>query len=182
MRGLRDIFYGNQRVNGILSFLQGTIATKQASRTLNDGSFDKYTRNFIIQTKRKAGSYLAVNRTIDPDIVHCRWFICLDLESLYCYIVPCSGIMLLLLIRVFLILTLRIGAIEQYHPRQQLQWQLFRILMLYMLNLYTLIFALFGKVRKMVRPTKYRQRQRNYTSLKSQWVFISIIDYFIKKL
>lgn len=74
--------------------------------------------------------------------------------------------MLLLLIRVFLILTLRIGAIEQYHPRQQLQWQLFRILMLYMLNLYTLIFALFGKVRKMVRPTKYRQRQRNYTSLK----------------
>ncbi|XP_022643750.1 transmembrane channel-like protein 3 [Varroa destructor] len=42
-----------------------------------------------------------------------------------------------------------IGAIEQYHPRQQLQWQLFRILMLYMLNLYTLIFALFGKVRKM---------------------------------
>ncbi|OQR73549.1 hypothetical protein BIW11_09658, partial [Tropilaelaps mercedesae] len=42
-----------------------------------------------------------------------------------------------------------IGALEQYHPRQQLQWQLFRILMLYMLNLYTLIFALFGKVRKM---------------------------------
>ncbi|XP_028968963.1 transmembrane channel-like protein 3 [Galendromus occidentalis] len=54
-----------------------------------------------------------------------------------------------------------IGALEQYHPRQQLQWQLFRILMLYMLNLYTLIFALFGKVRKMT--TELTEMKKNIT-------------------
>ncbi|EEC08501.1 conserved hypothetical protein, partial [Ixodes scapularis] len=43
-----------------------------------------------------------------------------------------------------------IGLMEQYHPRIQLRWQLARILVLYLLNLYTLIFALFGKVMTMV--------------------------------
>ncbi|XP_013788683.1 transmembrane channel-like protein 3, partial [Limulus polyphemus] len=42
-----------------------------------------------------------------------------------------------------------IGMLEQYHPRVQLRWQLARILMLYLLNLYTLILALFGKVDTM---------------------------------
>ncbi|XP_042148896.1 transmembrane channel-like protein 3 [Ixodes scapularis] len=42
-----------------------------------------------------------------------------------------------------------IGLMEQYHPRIQLRWQLARILVLYLLNLYTLIFALFGKVMTM---------------------------------
>ncbi|KAG1692289.1 Transmembrane channel-like protein 3 [Nymphon striatum] len=42
-----------------------------------------------------------------------------------------------------------IGLMEHYHPRQQLRWQLARILILYLLNLYTLIFALFAKVSDM---------------------------------
>ncbi|GBM89198.1 Transmembrane channel-like protein 3 [Araneus ventricosus] len=41
-----------------------------------------------------------------------------------------------------------IGMTEKYHPRVQLRWQLARILLLYLLNLYTLIFALFAKVYK----------------------------------
>ncbi|GFQ75519.1 transmembrane channel-like protein 3, partial [Trichonephila clavata] len=41
-----------------------------------------------------------------------------------------------------------IGMAEKYHPRVQLRWQLARILLLYLLNLYTLIFALFAKVYK----------------------------------
>ncbi|XP_035217133.1 transmembrane channel-like protein 1 isoform X2 [Stegodyphus dumicola] len=41
-----------------------------------------------------------------------------------------------------------IGIAEKYHPRVQLRWQLARILLLYLLNLYTLIFALFAKVYK----------------------------------
>ncbi|CAN7938954.1 unnamed protein product, partial [Ixodes hexagonus] len=43
-----------------------------------------------------------------------------------------------------------IGLLEQYHPRIQLRWQLARILVLYLLNLYTLIFALFGKTGDLV--------------------------------
>jgi len=66
-----------------------------------------------------------------------------------------------------------IGMLEKYHPRKQLRWQLgryvvklddrkwrllsfffliwtFRIMVLNFLNLYTLMFALFGKVTTMV--------------------------------
>ncbi|XP_070532227.1 transmembrane channel-like protein 1 isoform X2 [Ptychodera flava] len=39
-----------------------------------------------------------------------------------------------------------IGAMEGYHPRVTLQWQLARIMVLYMGNLYTLIIALLGRV------------------------------------
>ncbi|KAH9378528.1 hypothetical protein HPB48_015022 [Haemaphysalis longicornis] len=42
-----------------------------------------------------------------------------------------------------------IGMMENYHPRIQLRWQLARILILYLLNLYTLIFAQFRKVKTM---------------------------------
>ncbi|XP_046454543.1 transmembrane channel-like protein [Daphnia pulex] len=42
-----------------------------------------------------------------------------------------------------------IGILEKYHPRRQLRWQLARIMILNLLNLYTLIFALFGKVNAM---------------------------------
>lgn len=39
-----------------------------------------------------------------------------------------------------------IGMVEAYHPGVQLKWQLARILVLNLLNLYTLMFSLFGKV------------------------------------
>ncbi|XP_013416134.1 transmembrane channel-like protein 3 [Lingula anatina] len=39
-----------------------------------------------------------------------------------------------------------IGMMEKYHPRVNLRWQLARILVLYLLNLYTLCFALFHKI------------------------------------
>ncbi|KAK2141587.1 hypothetical protein LSH36_1073g00007 [Paralvinella palmiformis] len=38
-----------------------------------------------------------------------------------------------------------IGLMEKYHPRINLRWQLARILVLYLLNLYTLIIALYHK-------------------------------------
>ncbi|KAG8185207.1 hypothetical protein JTE90_025879 [Oedothorax gibbosus] len=41
-----------------------------------------------------------------------------------------------------------VGIFEKYHPRVQLRWQLARILLLYLLNLYTLIFSQFDKVYK----------------------------------
>ncbi|KAF0290362.1 Transmembrane channel-like protein 3 [Amphibalanus amphitrite] len=40
----------------------------------------------------------------------------------------------------------KLGLLEGYHPRQQLRMQLARIMALNLLNLYTLIFALFGRV------------------------------------
>ncbi|KAI1285949.1 Transmembrane channel-like protein 3 [Halotydeus destructor] len=43
-----------------------------------------------------------------------------------------------------------IGMVERYHPGIQLQWQLARILVLNLLNLYTLMFSQFGKVDKML--------------------------------
>ncbi|ROT63313.1 putative transmembrane channel-like protein 3 [Penaeus vannamei] len=42
-----------------------------------------------------------------------------------------------------------VGLLEERHPRNQLQWQLARIMALNLLNLYTLIFALFSKVYEM---------------------------------
>ncbi|XP_042206311.1 uncharacterized protein LOC121855437 [Homarus americanus] len=42
-----------------------------------------------------------------------------------------------------------VGLLEVRHPRNQLQWQLARIMALNLLNLYTLIFALFSKVDDM---------------------------------
>lgn len=43
-----------------------------------------------------------------------------------------------------------IGRLQDHHPRKHLQWQLARIMALNLLILYTLIFALFGKVNDMV--------------------------------
>ncbi|KAJ8915787.1 hypothetical protein NQ315_004599 [Exocentrus adspersus] len=42
-----------------------------------------------------------------------------------------------------------IGFLEQYHPRKQLRLQLARIMVLNLLNLYSLIFALFDKISSM---------------------------------
>ncbi|XP_046391532.1 transmembrane channel-like protein [Ischnura elegans] len=44
-----------------------------------------------------------------------------------------------------------IGFLESYHPRKQLRIQLARIMVLNLLNLYTLIFALFGKISNMTK-------------------------------
>ena len=43
-----------------------------------------------------------------------------------------------------------IGLMEKYHPRVNLRWQLARILLLYFLNLYTLLIALYGKILDLV--------------------------------
>ena len=43
-----------------------------------------------------------------------------------------------------------IGMMEKYHPRLTLRWQLARILVLYLLNLYTLVVALYWKIRERV--------------------------------
>ncbi|XP_015185067.1 PREDICTED: transmembrane channel-like protein 2 [Polistes dominula] len=42
-----------------------------------------------------------------------------------------------------------LGLLENYHPRKQLRVQLARIMVLHLLNLYTLIFALFSKISSM---------------------------------
>lgn len=46
-----------------------------------------------------------------------------------------------------------LGYFEHYHPRKQLRLQLARIMVLNLLNLYSLIFALFVKIDKMVHKT-----------------------------
>ena len=45
-----------------------------------------------------------------------------------------------------------LGLLEGYHPRKCLRIQLARIMVLNMLNLYTLIFSQFWKISKMVSP------------------------------
>ncbi|XP_050524111.1 transmembrane channel-like protein isoform X2 [Daktulosphaira vitifoliae] len=44
-----------------------------------------------------------------------------------------------------------LGVLENYHPRTTLRLQLARIMALYLLNLYTLTIALFGKIDKMTK-------------------------------
>lgn len=51
----------------------------------------------------------------------------------------------------FPILFEALGYFEHNHPRKQLRIQLARIMMLNLLNLYSLIFALFDKINSMVR-------------------------------
>lgn len=46
-----------------------------------------------------------------------------------------------------------LGMIEKYHPRINLRWSLARILVLYLLNLYTLIVALYWKIVNKVIET-----------------------------
>lgn len=66
-----------------------------------------------------------------------------------------------------------IGFMEGYHPRKGLNWQLGRILSLDFLNFYTLMYALFGSVEKMVRQlnevagnmTMLRQNHTYYENL-----------------
>ena len=54
-----------------------------------------------------------------------------------------------------------IGMVESYHPGVQLKWQLARILVLNLLNLYTLMFSLFGKVD--IMTASLNQMKHNIT-------------------
>ncbi|XP_049297276.1 transmembrane channel-like protein [Anopheles funestus] len=56
-----------------------------------------------------------------------------------------------------------LGIIEYYHPRKQLRIQLARIMVLNMLNLYSLIFALFDKIAHMTGELR-RMKPTNFTS------------------
>ncbi|XP_050076117.1 transmembrane channel-like protein [Anopheles maculipalpis] len=56
-----------------------------------------------------------------------------------------------------------LGIIEYYHPRKQLRIQLARIMVLNMLNLYSLIFALFDKIAHMTGELR-RMKPVNFTS------------------
>ncbi|XP_053994834.1 transmembrane channel-like protein, partial [Hylaeus volcanicus] len=50
-----------------------------------------------------------------------------------------------------------LGLLESYHPRKQLRVQLARIMVLNLLNLYSLIFALFGKINSMKQDLRVLQ-------------------------
>ncbi|XP_052895307.1 transmembrane channel-like protein [Anopheles moucheti] len=56
-----------------------------------------------------------------------------------------------------------LGMMEYYHPRKQLRIQLARIMVLNMLNLYSLIFALFDKIAHMTGELR-RMKPTNFTS------------------
>lgn len=47
-----------------------------------------------------------------------------------------------------------LGMLEKYHPRKQLRWQLGRIMLLNLLNLFSLIIALFNKIDLMNRELR----------------------------
>ena len=55
-----------------------------------------------------------------------------------------------------------IGMMEKYHPRLTLRWQLARILVLYLLNLYTLVVALYWKIRERVSVAHPRTTHHQY--------------------
>ncbi|XP_062549373.1 transmembrane channel-like protein isoform X2 [Armigeres subalbatus] len=56
-----------------------------------------------------------------------------------------------------------LGLLEYYHPRKQLRIQLARIMVLNLLNLYSLIFALFDKISHMTEELR-RMKPSNFTS------------------
>ncbi|CRK89048.1 CLUMA_CG002617, isoform A [Clunio marinus] len=61
-----------------------------------------------------------------------------------------------------------LGLMEYYHPRMQLRLQLARIMILNLLNLYSLIWALFGKINGMTaRLGQIKSSQDNITSTTS---------------
>uniref|UniRef100_A0A182ITU4 Uncharacterized protein n=1 Tax=Anopheles atroparvus TaxID=41427 RepID=A0A182ITU4_ANOAO len=60
-----------------------------------------------------------------------------------------------------------LGIMEYYHPRKQLRIQLARIMVLNMLNLYSLIFALFDKIAHMTTELR-KMKPINFTSSASQ--------------
>ncbi|CAH1785369.1 unnamed protein product [Owenia fusiformis] len=67
-----------------------------------------------------------------------------------------------------------IGMMEKYHPRVQLRWQLARILVLYLLNLYTLFISLYEKVRFLQDQDKLARAAALNTSLSNCTVLPSL--------
>ncbi|XP_018564343.1 transmembrane channel-like protein 3 [Anoplophora glabripennis] len=73
-----------------------------------------------------------------------------------------------------------LGLAEQYHPRKQLRLQLARIMVLNLLNLYSLIFALFDKISFMTREMhKYKNISCTETSESTYLnLYSTTVSYF----
>lgn len=71
------------------------------------------------------------------------------------------SIVMALVTSIFPILFDLIASLEAYHPRVALQWSLYRLLTLYLLNLYTLYIALYGKIQD-IQETAMEQNQTFY--------------------
>ncbi|XP_058458320.1 transmembrane channel-like protein [Malaya genurostris] len=69
-----------------------------------------------------------------------------------------------------------LGLLEYYHPRKQLRIQLARIMVLNLLNLYSLIFALFDKISHMTEELR-KMKPSNFTY--DNQCFISNINYSV---
>ena len=70
-----------------------------------------------------------------------------------------------------------IAKLENYHPRVALQWSLYRILALYLLNLYTLYIALYWKIQD-IENTAIQANTTYYQQFNlSQVVFCADVDY-----
>lgn len=65
------------------------------------------------------------------------------------------NIVLSLISSIFPVFFELLGMLEYYHPRKELRIQLARIMLLNLLNLYSLIFALFDKIGDMVSLTYF---------------------------
>ncbi|XP_023232918.1 transmembrane channel-like protein 2-B isoform X1 [Centruroides sculpturatus] len=99
--------------------------------------------NFLVLILLTSSAYaivLVVERSEQPEAKEGNWWREHELQ------VVVSGISI-----IFPNLFEMIGIIEKYHPRVQLRWQLARILILNLLNLYTLIFSLFNRVIGMIK-------------------------------
>lgn len=69
-----------------------------------------------------------------------------------------------------------IASIEDYHPRKALQWSLYRILTLYLLNLYTLYIALYWKIQDIQDAAEVANATYYASFNMSQIVFCSDFD------
>ncbi|XP_045784064.1 transmembrane channel-like protein isoform X2 [Maniola jurtina] len=75
-----------------------------------------------------------------------------------------------------------LGFLEHYHPRKQLRLQLARIMLLNLLNLYSLIFALFSKIEGMSKDLVSLQPELKMNATNFSDVTHDIKDSLIKSL
>ena len=69
------------------------------------------------------------------------------IKTIFPSLYPAVTVVMSLITMIFPSLFDYVALLERYHPRKALMWQLARILGLYLLNLYTLILALWSKVQ-----------------------------------